>query len=573
MKKIITFFLLLILSTNLFACSKNNSSNSVNDNDKELFLQNIPLINQATEYALEYNYIPTYFYKNGNIPMIDINKFVRSLKGFINVDKMTYSLNKEENQITQQWISNNYTYMLTANWQLDTIYVNDMGFFKNTEEQEGIDYIRNGKWEDCYSSQKKPVNFNIGNYYFDILFYNDLVLIPLPILNVLFCSTNQTNILYNGEEYHFYYSTPPSDIAKKMRESSLNGTFCPNDIRQASINGLLFTMDYFYGLNDYKDIDSFKNYIGEKLLNNLWNNSSNVFNNAYINIFQKKLDELHTNLIYPSVYNELEDKFDIYNESNIGERWEDYYTSLAQLEEKYSQIFNNEKLVRFEGNTAFIKFNSFDVAPTGILYESNGSISEEAWKYDTFFMMLKAMQEIQLNTSTHNIVIDLTTNGGGSLGAMYQALGFLTNKNIELPCYNTLTNEFRKDYYSIDSDNDFSYDDNDAYTNYKWFILTSKNTFSAANCFTSVAKNMGIATIIGEKSGGGMCSVMPCSLLDGTIYRISSNNSLRYAYFEAETNKTIYNEIESGIKPNYEINRDDFYNLEFLDNFLNSIKK
>ena len=187
--------------------------------------------------------------------------------------------------------------------------------------------------------------------------------------------------------------------------------------------------------------------------------------------------------------------------------------------------------------------------------------------------MLNAMDIIKKQNNIENIVVDLTTNGGGNLGAMYSAVGFLTNDNINLPSYNTLTKEFRLDYYAIDSDDDGDYKDKDAYTQYNWYILTSRNTFSAANYFASVAKNMGIATVIGEKTGGGMCSVMPCILLDGTTFRISSNNSLRYHYYDDESTQNIYYEIESGIAPDYEIDRENFYDLSYLDKFITNINK
>jgi len=87
------------------------------------------------------------------------------------------------------------------------------------------------------------------------------------------------------------------------------------------------------------------------------------------------------------------------------------------------------------------------------------------------------------------------------------------NKNVKYAKYGTLTGEFRKDYYAIDFDNDGSYIDDDAYDSYNWNLLVYSNTFSAANAMTSICKNMGIATILGETSGGGMCSVMPCSLM------------------------------------------------------------
>lgn len=397
---------------------------------------------------------------------------------------------------------------------------------------------------------------------------------PLPILNVLFCSTNQTNLLYNGEEYHFYYGSPSKELALSMRRSILNNTECPEDVRQASINGLIFTMNYFYGLNEYKDIDfDFKNYMSESQLKDLWSNDYNVYNRAYTQIIQQGLDELHTNLSYPSVYNNLEDDCNIYGEENIGKHWKEFYSSSDELIANYRNTFQDIKPVRINGTTAFIKFDSFNVAPNNVLYDENDKLKADAWQYDTFYFMLHSMDIIKQQNNIENIVIDLTTNGGGTLGAMYSAVGFLTNDNIKLPSYNTLTEEFRLDYYAIDSDNDGDYKDNDAYTQYNWYILTSLNTFSAANYFTSVAKNMGIATIIGEKTGGGMCSVMPCVLLDGTTFKISSDNSLRYHYYDDESNQNIYYEIESGIAPDYEIDRENFYNLPYLDEFIASINK
>lgn len=569
-------FILLLGCSLLFgcsACSNQNQTMVKNDNDLELSYEKIQLINHTAEYDLEYDYISTYFYPNGNVPLIDINSFVASLNGYIDTEKIRYTVNENDNYLTQKWISNNYTYQLKVYWDTNQIWVNNFGYFNITKSIKGTNYSAHNKWIDVTSSNEKSITFNIGSYYFDILYYNQKVLVPLPILNILFCSTNQTNVLYDGEEYHFYYGTPSKELALSMRESKLNNTECPEDVRKASINGLIFTMNYFYGLNEYKGIDfDFKNYMSEKQLADLWSSDYIVYNHAYIEIIQQGLDELHTNLIYPSIYNKLEDNCDIYNEENIGSNWKGYYDSLDELNSNYQNTFEDRHPVRFKGRTAFIKFDSFNVAPNNILYNESGILKNDAWRYDTFYFMLNAMNLIKQQHNIQSIVIDLTTNGGGTLGAMYSALGFLTNKNIKLPSYNTLTNEFRLDYYAIDSDDDGNYNDEDAYTQYNWYILTSKNTFSAANYFVSVAKNMNIATIIGEPTGGGMCSVMPCVLADGTTFRISSNNSLRYHYYNDKTNKNIYQEIESGISPDYKIDREKFYDLSYLDEFISFIE-
>ncbi len=575
MKKIFITLITFILLFTCFACNNNSqTTQGENDNDLELVFKQIPLVNNCIEYDLQHDYMPTYFYPNGNVPLIDINNFVATLDGFIDVKKISYIVNESNNYLMQRWFSDNYTYLLCINWYSNKIFVNDIDFFNITKKINGTDYSTHKKLVDSKASNGKSVTFNIGSYYFDILYYNQKVLVPLPILNVLFCSTNQTNLLYNGEEYHFYYGSPSKELALSMRKSKLNNSECPEDVRRASINGLFFTMNYFYGLNEYKDIDfDFKNYISETQLKDLWCHDYNVYNRAYTQIIQQGLDELHTNLSYPSVYNNLEDDYNIYGEENIGKHWKEFYSSSDELIANYHNTFQDIKPVRINGTTAFIKFDSFNVAPNNVLYDENDKLKADAWQYDTFYFMLHSMDIIKQQNTIENIVIDLTTNGGGTLGAMYSAVGFLTNDNIKLPSYNTLTKEFRLDYCAIDSDNDGDYKDNDAYTQYNWYILTSRNTFSAANYFTSVAKNMGIATIIGEKTGGGMCSVMPCVLLDGTTFRISSNNSFRYHYYDNESNQNIYCEIESGIAPDYEIDRENFYDLAYLDEFIASIIK
>ena len=124
------------------------------------------------------------------MPLIDINNFVVSLNGFIDVEKIRYSIDESNNYLMQRWVSGNYAYQLYVYWDSNTIFVNDIDYFNITENIKGTDYGAHKKWADCAVSNKKPVTFNVGNYYFDILYYNQKVLVPLPILNVLFCSTN-----------------------------------------------------------------------------------------------------------------------------------------------------------------------------------------------------------------------------------------------------------------------------------------------------------------------------------------------------------------------------------------------
>ena len=53
-------------------------------------------------------------------------------------------------------------------------------------------------------------------------------------------------------------------------------------------------------------------------------------------------------------------------------------------------------------------------------------------------------------------------------------------------------------------------------------VLTSAETFSSGNAMASILSDKGIR-ILGERSGGGSCSVQSNSTADGWIYTISNN--------------------------------------------------
>ncbi|GAA8717896.1 Uncharacterised protein [Chlamydia abortus] len=72
---------------------------------------------------------------------------------------------------------------------------------------------------------------------------------------------------------------------------------------------------------------------------------------------------------------------------------------------------------------------------------------------------------------------------------------------------------------------------------------------------------MKIATLIGKKSGGGMCSIMPLVLNDGTTLIISSNNC-------AINKQKQY--IEDGIEPKLNLEYEYFYDDDALLNLINN---
>jgi prefoldin subunit 5 len=101
-------------------------------------------------------------------------------------------------------------------------------------------------------------------------------------------------------------------------------------------------------------------------------------------------------------------------------------------------------------------------------------------------------------SNTDAIIIDLRTNGGGS-SEMVQLLAsyFFDEAPRELVgFYDRKTNQTSHDYT-------LPYLPGKRMPEKKLYILTSHDTFSAAESFTYLMKNRGRATIIGEHTGGG----------------------------------------------------------------------
>ena len=112
----------------------------------------------------------------------------------------------------------------------------------------------------------------------------------------------------------------------------------------------------------------------------------------------------------------------------------------------------------------------------------------------------------------------------------------------------------------VDTDGDGDYTDAYAYDMYDWYVLTSPLTFSAANFFASIVQDVGIATVVGERSGGGTCSVFTLVLPDGTTANISGSRTvLQSPVYEGGV--VVGAElVESGIAPDIALERQYFYN-------------
>ena len=564
MKKIVLLPFLLISSIVLSGCDgKLFHQHYVNDDKKNISSFSVPFVNEAPDdYTILENKMTIYTVDDGSIPYVSIDGFLSTLKGFFNLKNIKKSVNKFNNEYVLTMYDQ---YKITFDWNQNTISSASIYNFNSLQNgSSGNSLARKFiKTTYDYDYGNKAFLVKLSDYYFDIYYYKGECLIPLFFANTLFCSEWYYNIFYNGD--CCYGVSGEVYSLDKYYDCSQNGKEVPDDMRKAAVNSMLFVFDYLYGLKEDKEYKLFKDYISKESMSLLWSNDSSENYKGYKQIIYGLLDELHTRIDLPSYY--CDPTTCVETSEDYGDFHKSYVNLRNQQRELRTSTLGGLVPVRYSNNVAIITFDSFLLGSESQLYDSSGYLKSDAWQYDTYYYMRHCMQDIKNHSSVEKVLIDLSLNGGGVVVSLFKALGFLTDQKIPYSTYNPLANNYSITSYLIDTDGDGQYP-NDAYNEYEWNLLVSLNSFSAANTFTSVFKEMNLGKIYGHKSGGGMCSVLPLVLADGTAIAISSNNTAR---FVSERNNTLYFQaIEHGIEPDVEINYEDYYNDSKLVQYLNS---
>lgn len=544
-----------------------------------------PLRNLSGEFTVEDTNLKTYYKEESSVPYVGVEDFLSALDGVFDSSGLRMAVSEESGEYVLYHEDEQFG-TFVANWKEDTVTISGIDFFLDLmRTMNETDYNAHTQLLTEWDTLVQTATFDLGKYGFDVIMHDGQLLLPFCIANLMFCGTNLYNVYFNGESYYGLLQSEIGSMSAedwaKIRTCGWNGTEASAEMRQTTVNFLNFALDYFYGLKDYKGIGSFgDDVITGELLTALLSGDEATHNQAYVDLFQKTLSEMHTTLVSPSFFAEADSQFD-FSGDNAGPAMTAYMSLFNELStsliNSVGQVVElpdgsagvSIPAVRFEGNTAIIILSSFSVGENDLIYNEDGTVSDTAHQYDTYYFMKYAMKKIEEygnanGTEIKNVVLDLTTNSGGSLAAMVSALGFLTDEPIPYSYGNLITKSDSVEYYLVDTDDDGDYKDADAYDMYDWYVLTSPLTFSAANFFASIVKDMGIATVVGEQSGGGTCSVFTLVLPDGTTVNISGSRVVLQSL--AYENGVIVGGdlVESGITPDIALDRKYFYDNEAL---------
>jgi len=205
-----------------------------------------------------------------------------------------------------------------------------------------------------------------------------------------------------------------------------------------------------------------------------------------------------------------------------------------------------------EGSTAYCWFDSFLCDESGWhkFYKGEGpKPTAQDYPNDWLIALIDALQKAEADPEVKNFVLDISTNDGGSSDVVMFVSSIICNK-ADIRYENTLTGQKIKSTYEIDRNLDGKFDEKDAEVKY--------------NLMPALLKDYGIP-LLGIQSGGGSCCVLYNPSADGFGYRYSTHR--------ARLTDTKGENIDAGIKPTYELETADFFNLPKITQFIESYYK
>ena len=365
---------------------------------------------------------------------------------------------------------------------------------------------------------------------------------------------------------------------------------------------LRFIFDTIYGLKgikNYTDAVSFFKTAGVD--DGLKSNQPGTYTEAFAKLIGY-IDDGHTrfnNMTPCSSFDDLDKIGDYTKASMSGERLK----KLNEASKKYMkarmdrtkqedpQGFNPNEPNYYQGikfssdkETAIISFNAFqnsgpDIRNMGELFPADYSIEESEYNIQTraklinsspdgFSQAFKILEIMNKNSKVvKNVVIDLTTNGGGEIATLPYLSAFFSDD----PSYvlKDINNGVMREYhYKVDLNGDGKFgDEGDTFKGkFNFYCLTSAFSFSCGNCLPGIAKEAGVK-IIGETSGGGTSPVGVYFDGLGTFFNLSNHYDMCYK----DGDKYVHNDAGIPLDHPFPFNEGNWYDANAVNTFIKGL--
>ena len=514
-------------------------------------------------YGLEENgnkkeSMKVYLKDEDGICYVNVKTMINSIAKALEFKGLTANVTDNKVTVSYKHFSGQLEY-ITIDANTNKVTISSPNFYsfleEGDQEQEDVDFITTA---NAYN--RHEITFNLSDYDLTVYIVEGEVVLPLSIFNLIYTQELGYDFYYvNGTIYGDY-----GGLNSYEGKSSNDPT---PQVRQLTYNYLRLFLHQYYGLASYKGLDTVAkvdDYLKD-FKDDLLSTDIKTFEQAEADIFNQLLDDPHSGTINNSIYDNGDELVQNDGERNtaisakINENDnkradaqesipEDNYLVYTYFTEGLSMM---ENMVYVIDNTAFIQFDEFMWD-----FEKEAGATEDALNNgDLFSLMYYGLQAIDEYSSKtkeiKNVVVDLSNNTGGYVNTLYELLSFMTNDPIQHYYEYGVTGSIGSTTVKVDNDLDGDFNDDDAHTQYKWYIETSLVSFSCGNLAPFMAKDNGYATIIGQTSGGGECVVGTGVLPDGTYFQ-KSDILMKNVSKKAVEGKE-YRACEDGVLPDIEL--------------------
>ena len=417
--------------------------------------------------------------------------------------------------------------------------------------------------------EKNGLDLDLSPYKIDIIEYDGKTYFPVSSIGLLFSATYNTAV-YNEDSIYFVHC---ADIVMGdcyFKNSTVYETLKRSkDLVELTYNELCFAVDKLYGRPAQAEIasmleeKSFDETMDEynddtrraKELLLSENMADYILGTAYLG--QVFSDGGHTAIYYPAVLAFLTPGTAIYDELNRlydeeGFRDADAVKYVmrslsssqraANMSEFRSGKYENYELVNaWDDKSASKLYVTGDTAVFAFDMFVNEAVYHFKWSLD--YAEEKGIKRF---------VIDLSCNSGGNAAVVMYIMAMITNQNKDsyttsYKNLQTLTGNITRIDYDLDLnlDGEINDLDKDVYYDFEYAFITSDISYSCGNLLPCLARDAGFP-ILGERSGGGACSLLIAYTPEAFFYTLSSYNK----FITADDS-----DVDSGAELDYDLTK------------------
>ena len=551
------------------------------------------------EYKSEDNKkIPLYYMNGSDVPYFEITDMVSSLETIVKgCGKPDFELKveKDGNRVT---LTRENNYFVTLDFDKDTVFFWDYdGFFTSSSTKTLLDLIMPIYETSDFTFMLKTVGstertgntvtLDAGSYEIDFVRKGDKYYIPVQTFSDIFLSGFGAGVtLYNTHSLIIYLEGMDSlynhDTGKYTKLGQVyygkDGKYATGKVSETmsefSVNEFCFAMDTLYGLKKEHNITAFKEVIVQRDTGfNMYSTNAKKIDRELWNLIYQNVDDIHSRYALSSYASGADYKWKLNEKYGQGYARDFIFTFDEELKEFRKKYNPDLKIYEEHGDTAYITFDGFELDFSTLVYlfgdepgESNNITLDRV--HDTIGLISYSVQQIlRKDSPIKNVVLDLSLNGGGAVdAAAYVVAAFLGKASFSVE--NALSGSRITNDYMCDINFDTKFDKNEtlAGKGLNLYCLTTKASFSCGNLVPCIFKEDPHVSIIGQKSGGGACTVGTISTATGTVLDISSNTRLSYI-----KNGSFYN-VDQGAEPDFTISKyEHLFDREWLTEYIDNL--